>query len=793
MSSDSSYSPEISSLEHSEETNDVKVVLTADIAAEIIKEAKDAIEAGEVSEDLLARIVQYYLAITGSDQDTASYSIVENSAYALFALHVIEFLPIMLSSNGPFATSHLNKNSANVTTIRIGHMRTVYSSTVRLLTRYESASTQEQYILPYLIILITRLLPTAMDLCEIQDRETFLQVLYQNAEIALSSTVCLLDIVHAVFNGYSFVGPLEDLYAALSAEETENPCESDSEDQMQFMPFANPTNPASKTNKSNAKKRRYPLLSLSITQLLADLVTITAEYGEECQKLVRSLWTKYLSQHGRPRLTQMKALGIQRQLIVYICTKAPKKVLTEMLLGFSKQIVSHIRCCFIGKGQLLFTRSSTKAGKGKNKRTIFDEPNKKKGSKNAIKEDTVQRYRDLCSWVFVASVELSLMVIKACDLTSLIHPYVEICFYYNEVVPSSLRFFPCRVKILTAMTNLSEGPDSKKPLYIPLLHSVMEMIIEVVKPASSSSNAGGDTASYADSIGKWRSRIVAENAEGSLSGSLLSLKALLLCPKELSNTLIYRKTVFYESLNLFCTNIIPYLYHPAFPELMYKPTNYLKHLVLSMKEKENLLGHEYKIHYTSVVRPTYMEICMILDGLRRAINRHIALVDAVRLDLRLHSKNLIDGGIPAAMKAIRKRIVDDGFTIQGQDEEGNDDNDDNKYGQCNVQDRTIPTLSQLLEKYTSIKGERTVLQKEEAGDSKRYKVLDPSDESSEDYESDEEYSDNSVIDKSNKGDPTDFDAMEREDSELSSGSSSGIDLGANFDEDIVNDLILPHS
>ena len=786
MSSDSSYSPEVSSLEHSEETNEVKVVLTADIATAVIKEAKGAIEAGEVSEDLLARIIQYYLAITGSDTDAASYSIVEDSAYALFALHAIELLPTMLSSTGPFAASDLNKHKSNITTVRISHMRTVYSSTVRLLARYESASAQEQHVLPYLIILITRLLPTAMELCEAQDRETFLQVLYQNAVVAISSTVCLLDIVHAIFNGYRYTGPLEDLYAALSTEEeAENLGDSDSEDQTRSTSL---TNPEGKKTQGDTKKRKYPLLSLSITQMLADLVTITAEHEEECQKLVRSLWSKYLSQHGRPRLTQMKALWIQRQLIVYVYTKAPRKVLTEMLLGFSKQIVSHIKCCFIGKGQLLFTRSSTKSGKGKNKRTIFDEPTKKKGAKNAPKEDTVQRYRDLCSWVFVASVELSLMVIKACNLNSLIHPYVEICFYYNEVVPSSLRFFPCRVKVLTAMTNLSDGPDSKQPLYIPLLHSIMEMIIEVVKPASSSSNAGGDT-SYVDSIGKWRSRIVAENAEGTLSGTLLSLKALLLCPKELANTLIYRKTVFYESLNLFCTNITPYLYHPAFPELMYKPTHYLKHLVLSMKEKENLLGHEYKIHYTSIVKPTYMEICMILDGLRRAINRHIALVDAVRLDLRLHTKNLIDGGIPAAMKAIRKRIIDDGFTVQVADNEGSNDEHD----QHAAQHKTVPTLAQLLEKYTAIKGERTVLQKEEVGDSKRYKVLDPSDESSEDYETDEESSDEGSDRGSYKDDLADFDAMEKEDSELSSGSSSGIDLAANFDEDVVNDLVFPNS
>lgn len=787
MSSDYSYSPEISSLEHSEETNEVKVVLTADIATAVIKEAKDAIEAGEVSEDLLARIVQYHLAIAGSDQDTASYSIVEDTAYVLFALHAMEFLPTMLSSTGPFVNASLNKNNANITSIRIGHMRAVYSSTIKLLTRYESASTQEQHVLPYLLILITRLLPTAMELCEPQDKEVFLQVLYQNAEIALSSTVCLLDIVHAVFNGYSYTSPLEDLYAALSSEEEAgNPYESDSEDQIQSASVVKPTDSLAKPKQSNTKKRKYPLLTLSITQLLAELVTITTGHGEECQKLIRSLWTKYLSQHGRPRLTQMKALGIQRQLIVYVCTKAPRKVLTEMLLGFSKQIVSHIRCCFIGKGQLLFTRSSTKAGKRKNNRTIFDESNKKKGSKNATKDDAVQRYRDLCSWVFVASVELSLMVIKACDLTNLIHSYVEICFYYNEVVPASLRFFPCRVKILTAMTNLSEGPDSKKPLYIPLLHSIMETIIEVVKPISSSSNTGGDSTSYADSIGKWRSRIVAENAEGSLSGSLLSLKALLLCPKELSNTLIYRKTVFYESLNLFCKNIIPYLYHPAFPELMYKPTHYLKHLILSMKEKENLLGHEYKVHYTSTVRPTYMEICMILDELRRAINRHIALIDAVRLDLRLHSKNLIDGGIPAAMKAIQKRVIDDRFTVQGQDEEESKDNNDNKCDQRDAQHKIVPTLSQLLDVYTSIKGERTVLQKEEGEDPKRYKVWDSSDKSTEDY------SDDSTADISNKDVLTDFDAMEKEDSELSSGSSSGIDLAADFDEDIINDLVLPN-
>ncbi|EFO64667.1 Hypothetical protein GLP15_1511 [Giardia lamblia P15] len=792
MSSDSSYSPEVSSLEHSEETNEVKVVLTADIATAIIKETKDAIEAGEVSEDLLTRLIQYYLAITGSNTDTVGYSIVEDSAYILFALHAIQFLPTILSSTGPFATNHSNVSKINTTTVRINHMRTVYSSTVRLLTRYESASAQEQYILPYLLILITRLLPTAMELCEPQDRETFLQVLYQNAEIALSSTVCLLDIVHAVYNGYSFTGPLEDLYAALNAEEEAgSPCDSDSEDQTQPMSV---TSSASKPKpeQRDSKKRKYPLLSLSITQLLTELVTITAGYEEECQRLIRSLWSKYLSQHGRPRLTQIKALGIQRQLIVHVYTKAPRKVLTEMLLGFSKQIISHIRCCFVGKGQLLFTRSSTKSGKGK-KRTIFDDPTRKKGGKNLVKEDAIQRYRDLCSWVFVASVELSLMVIKACNLTNLIHPYIEICFYYNEVVPSSLRFFPCRVKILTAMTRLAEGPDSKKPLYIPLLHSIMEMIIEAVKPASSSSNASGDTTSYADSIGKWRSRILAENAEGTLSGSLLSLNALLLCPKELASTLIYRKTVFYESLNLFCANVIPYLYHPSFPELMYKPTHYLKHLVLSMKEKESLLGHDYKIHYTSVIRPTYMEICMILDGLRRAINRHIALVVAVRLDLRLHTKNLIDGDILAAMKAIKKRIIDDGFTVQDIDEEGSNENENNTYNRDANQHKVIPTLAQLLEKYTAIKGERTVLQKEELGGSKRYKVLDPSDESDNNYESDEEYSSGDSNGDSHKDAPTDFNAMEKEDSELSSGSSSGIDLAENFNEDIIDDLVLPNS
>lgn len=789
MSSDESYTPEVSSLEHSEENSGLKVVLTADIATAVIKEAKDAIEAGEVSEDLLTRIVQYYLAVTGSDPDTTAYSIVEDSAYALFALHAIQFLPTMLSSTGPFATNHSNVNKVSTTTVRIGHMRTVYSSTVRLLTRYESASAQEQYILPYLIILITRLLPTAMELCEPQDRETFLQVLYQNAEIALSSTVCLLDIVHAVYNGYNFTGPLEDLYAALSAEEeTGNPCDSDSEDQAQP---ASLTSIAPKKKQKDGKKRKYPLLSLSITHLLTELVTITTEYEEECQRLVRSLWSKYLSQHGRPRLTQIKALGIQRQLIVHVYTKAPRKILTEMLLGFSKQIISHIRCCFVGKGQLLFTRSSTKSGKGK-KRTIFDDPTRKKGGKNAIKEDAVQRYRDLCSWVFVASVELSLMVIKACNLANLVHPYIEICFYYNEVVPSSLRFFPCRVKILTAMTRLAEGPDGKKPLYIPLLHSVMEMIIEAVKPASSNSNAGGGTSSYADSIGKWRSRILAENAEGTLSGSLLSLNALLLCPKELASTLIYRKTVFYESLNLFCANIIPYLYHPSFPELMYKPTHYLKHLVLSMKEKESLLGHDYKIHYTSVIKPTYMEICMILDGLRRAINRHIALMVAVRLDLRLHTKNLIDGDISAAMNAIRKRVIDDGFTVQGADEEAGSEDENHMYNQGVTQHEVAPTLAQLLEKYTAIKGERTVLQKEELGGSKRYKVLDPSDESSNSYDSDEEYSNEDSNEGSNKDAP-DFAAMEKEDSELSSGSSSGIDLAADFNEDIINDLVLPSS
>ena len=86
-----------------------------------------------------------------------------------------------------------------------------------------------------------------------------------------------------------------------------------------------------------------------------------------------------------------------------------------------------------------------------------------------------------------------------------------------------------------------------------------------------------------------------------------------------------------------------------------------------------------------------------------------------------------------------------------------------------------------------------MLQKEEVGDSKRYKVLDPSDESSEDYETDEESSDEGSDRGSYKDDLADFDAMEKEDSELSSGSSSGIDLAAHFDEDVVNDLVFPNS
>lgn len=204
------------------------------------------------------------------------------------------------------------------------------------------------------------------------------------------------------------------------------------------------------------------------------------------------------------------------------------------------------------------------------------------------------------------------------------------------------------------------------------------------------------------------------------------------------------------------------------------------------------MGHDYKIHYTSVIKPTYMEICMILDGLRRAINRHIALMVAVRLDLRLHTKNLIDGDISAAMNAIRKRVIDDGFTVQGADEEAGSEDENNMYNQGVTQHKVTPTLAQLLEKYTAIKGERTVLQKEELGDSKRYKVLDPSDESSNSYDSDEEYSNEDSNEGSNKDAP-DFAAMEKEDSELSSGSSSGIDLAADFNEDIINDLVLPSS
>lgn len=581
MSSSDLSSFTVSSLEVSDDYAD-RQILTTDMVMDLL----DNFEGEDISpsDEAVTTFVQYCTLISGTAEQS-SHVIVEDGVYSMLSSHAASLLPMYL----PRITNR---------DLRLDLMRQLFSSLLRLFERIETSSTIEQKATPTLIHLMTNLLDSAILGTTTREVRIFLRTILKTILRIYLSDLVLQGLSNQKMEGTNSLTNL------IGQEQK--------------------TTEQSETNEV--------LLGLACINLIRHVChSITTTYGSILQEqdqlnILRVILTTYLQHQHRPRLNQLPGLDLQRSLLIQTLSQVDHTLLQTLLLIFSREIVGHIRCCLTGHGHLLFTQGKSKASK----RQIKPKSNK---DKTHQKDQLAVEHQNLCSWVHVETLDVIMTLIVTTKCTDLLHPYLDILFAILDFVPVGLRFYPFRLRIFQMLLRVSE--QMSPFVFVPMLHALMEMLVECVKPMKIS---GKDI----NSIGKWRGRVMAERVEGNgIFSTILSFRALLVAPKDLVDTIDYRRTTFYNTLNLLCRYIRRHEWHPAFPELIQKTMIQLKHLVLGMQRKEPLLGTMFTITYLPVLRSFYKEFENALDTLRRAISYRVSIMREVRLEVGLSSRLLL--------------------------------------------------------------------------------------------------------------------------------------------------------
>ncbi|TNJ29918.1 Noc2p family protein [Giardia muris] len=578
MSSTDLSSITVSSLEVSDNYAD-RQILTLEMVTDLLDDFEG--EGITPSDDSVTTLVQYCTLMTDTAEES-SKAIIEDGVYSILSSHAASLLPLYL----PKITNR---------DLRQGLMRQLFSSILRLIEDIETSSATEQRMVPTLVRLMTNLLdPTILDNTEREVRPFLRTIIKTIMRLYISDLVLQGFLSQSMAEAHSLTDLLEK-----------------------------------ETKLKEQSEANEPLLGLACIDLFRHICrslgsTYSAILQEQEQvRILRLILVTYLQHQRRPLLAQLPGLDLQRNLLIYALSQVDNTLLQALFILLSRELVSHSRASLTGHGNLLFIQGKSKVPKH----------HPKTRGKTKEKDGLPLQYKNLCSWVHVETLDVIMSLIVTTNCIDLLHPYLDILFSLLDFVPTGLRFYPFRLRIFQMLLRVSERMPNF--VFVPMLHVLMEMFIECAKPMKTS---GTDI----NSIGKWRGRVVSESVEGEgFFRTVLSLRALLVAPKDLVDTIDYRRTAFYNTLNLFCRYIRRHEWHPAFPELVQTTIIHLKHLVLGMQRKEPLLGTMFTIKYPPVLRSFYLELQNILDTLRKALSHRASIVRETRLEVDLSSRLLL--------------------------------------------------------------------------------------------------------------------------------------------------------